>query len=48
MPPNSTPEMRFLVVELNRVFALIEDRLDELEARRGTQTFTTQTWEREY
>ena len=47
IPPNSTPETRFLVVELNRIFALIEDRLDTKEALRGTQTFTTQKWEEE-
>lgn len=41
-----TPEERRIVSEVNRIFALLEDRLDELEAIRGSQYFTTSRWEK--
>lgn len=44
--PSMTPEERRIVSEVNRIFALLEDRLDELEAIRGSQYFTTSRWEK--
>ena len=40
------PEVRMLVVTLNSILARLEDRLDEMEALRGTQYSTTARWEK--
>ena len=36
-----------LITELNRIFSLIEDRLDDIEAVRGSQYGRTARWEKD-
>lgn len=42
------PEIVQLAQNLNRIFRMQEDRLDEMEAVRGSQYFNTYRWELEY
>ena len=42
-----TDDLRRLIVDLNIMIAMFEDRLDRLEGLRQDYV-TTQTWEREY
>ena len=42
------PQVLQLAQNLNRVFRMIEDRLDEMEAVRGSQYFNTYRWELDY
>jgi len=42
------PELIQLAQNLNRTFHMIEDRLDEMEAVRGSQYFNTYRWELDY
>jgi len=42
------PQILQLSQNLNRTFRKLEDRLDEMEAVRGSQYFNTYRWELEY
>ena len=48
IPFKSTPEIYYLVNEVNRVLQLLEDRLDVKDAVRGNELATSQVWEKEF
>lgn len=47
-PIESSEELRYTIVEINRILSLIEDRLDKIEATRSGGVFVTSQQERKF